>query len=83
MDNLISLEELKDLGSGKPATSQIARLDHEAFAEFSARALWNRREIDRPTIAQPLAVADSLRVEGNLQARSLAIQIEAACRAAL
>jgi hypothetical protein len=36
-----------------------------------------------PTPANALAITHSLRVEGNLQARRLAEQIEQACRAAL
>jgi hypothetical protein len=78
-----NIEELKDLGAGKSAPSGIARLYHQAFAEFGARALWNWREMDEPTIAQALAIADSLRTEGNKRARALAVQIEEACRAAL
>lgn len=77
------IEELKDLGAGKPASGDIARLYHLAFAEFGTRALWNWRQIEQPTIAQALTVADSLRIEGNKQARALAVQIEEACRAAI
>jgi hypothetical protein len=54
-----------------------------AFAEYSARALWNRRELETPTPADALVVARALRVEGNREARWLAEQIERACRAAL
>jgi hypothetical protein len=36
-----------------------------------------------PTPADALAIARSLRVEGNREARQLAEQIEQACRAAL
>jgi hypothetical protein len=36
-----------------------------------------------PTPADALAITRSLRVEGNLQARRLAEQIEQACRAAV
>jgi hypothetical protein len=46
-------------------------------------ALWNRRPSEKPTIAQALVVAESLRREGNLQSRALAYEIERACRAAL
>jgi hypothetical protein len=60
-----------------------ARAYHQAFAEFGTRALWNWRELDQPTITQALAIADSLRMEGNLAARALAVKIEEACRAAL
>jgi hypothetical protein len=47
------------------------------------QALWNRTPSDHPTIAQALVVAESLRREGNMKARPLAVQIEEACRAAL
>jgi hypothetical protein len=78
-----SIDELKDLGSGKPAPSEIVRLYRDAFAEYGTRALWSWRKIEQPTIAQALTIAESLRTEGNLKARSLAVQIERACRAAL
>jgi hypothetical protein len=55
-------------------------LYRRAFAEYGARALWNKREAD-PEDA--LVVARTLRVEGNREARRLAEQIERACRAAL
>jgi hypothetical protein len=83
MKDANSLEELKELGSRKPAPDEIVRLYDEAFAEYGARALWNWRQLERPTITQALAIADSLRIEGDRQARTLAIRIEAACRAAL
>ena len=54
-----------------------------AFTEFGTRALWNWRRLERPTITQALAIADSSRAEGNLTARALAVKIEAACRAAV
>jgi hypothetical protein len=58
-------------------------LYREAFADYGARALWNWRVIEQPTITQALAIAESLRVEGDLGARALAVRIEQACRAAL
>ncbi len=78
-----SIEDIKDLGSGKPAPSDVARLYYEAFAKFKSRALWNWREVDTPTITQALTIVESLRVEGNLEARALAFRIESACRAAV
>jgi len=66
-------------------TSQI-KLDfeslyHRAFAEHRVRALWNVREIEHPTREEALIITPRLRVEGNLNARRLAEQIEQACRA--
>jgi hypothetical protein len=77
------LEQLKDLGAGRPAPDEVLRLYRQAFAEFGTRALWNWRNMEQPTITQALAIAHSLKVEGNLKARALAIAIEQACRAAL
>ncbi len=83
MDDTRSLDELKDLGTGRAAPGDVVRLYRQAFANFGVRALWNWRDIEQPTITQALSIADSLRTEGNLQARGLAAQIEQACRAAL
>ncbi len=55
----------------------------QAFAEFGTRALWNWRQMEHPTITQALAIAASLKTEGDIKARALAIAIEQACRAAL
>jgi hypothetical protein len=77
------LDELKDLGAGRPAPEGVARLYHQAFDEYGTRALWNWRRMEQPTITQALAIAHSLKVEGDIKARALAIAIEQACRAAL
>ncbi len=78
-----NLEELKRLGAGQPAPEHVVALYRQAFVEFGAQSLWSRRPSDRPTIAQALIVAESLRREGNMKTRPLAAQIEEACRAAL
>jgi hypothetical protein len=83
MIDLRDLDDLKALGAGRPAPSEIARLYHQAFRDFGVQALWSRRPSARPTIAQALVIAENLRSEGNLQSRALASQIEQACRAAL
>jgi hypothetical protein len=77
------LEQLKDLGAGRAAPEAVVRLYQQAFAEFGTRALGSWRRMEHPTITQALAVADSLKVEGDVKARALAITIEQACRAAL
>jgi hypothetical protein len=58
-------------------------LYRQAFREFGTQALWSRRPSDAPTIAQAPVIAESLRREGNLNSRALAVAIEQACRAAL
>jgi hypothetical protein len=77
------LNELKELGAGRPAPEGIVALYRQAFDEFGAQALWSRRPSEHPTITQALAIAESLRREGNMKARQLVARIEAACRAAL
>ena len=54
-----------------------------AFQDFGAMALWNKRLLDSPEPEDALVVARALRIEGNLEARRLAEQIEQACRRAL
>ena len=61
----------------------FAILYRRAFEEFGAAALWSSRPVPDPTPADALAITNSLRVEGSLQARRLAEQIERACRAAV
>mgnify|MGYP001317808914 CR=1 FL=1 len=57
-------------------------LYRRAFEEFGAMALWNLRQLGEPTPEHALVIAGALRREGNLSARFLAEQIEAAGRAA-
>ena len=77
------LDQLKALGAGQPAPEAVVRLYRQAFADFGTRALWNWRDMEHPTITQALTIAGSLKAEGNLKARALAVEIEQACRAAL
>ena len=78
-----SFEQLKELGAGRAANVEIARLYHQAFRDFGTQSLWNRRPSEKPTITQALVVAENLRREGNLESRALASEIEQACRATL
>ena len=64
-------------------TDDFASLYRRAFAEFGARALWNKRLIEAPTKEDALVVARALRIEGNRAARELAEQMERACHAAV
>jgi hypothetical protein len=65
------------------AEGDCVSLYRRAFEQFGASALWSSTPVPDPTPADALAIAHSLRVEGNLQARRLAEQIEQVCRAAL
>jgi len=62
---------------------EFVTLYRRAFAEYKAQALWNMRVFDSPTLEDALVVARALRIEGDMQARSLAEQIERVCRAAV
>lgn len=71
----------KPAATGSPANDDIVGLYRRAFAEFGARALWNIKEFDEPTVPQMLAITRQLRTEGDMNARRLAEQIEQAARA--
>lgn len=58
-------------------------LYRRAFKEYGASALWSSRPVPEPTCEDALAITRSLRVEGDLNARRLAEQIEKACFAAV
>jgi hypothetical protein len=62
---------------------EFVSLYRRAFQEFGTLALWNKRFLDEPQPEDALVIARALRIEGNLDARRLAEQIEQACRAAI
>jgi hypothetical protein len=62
---------------------EFENLYHRAFADYKLRALWNVHEIEHPSPTEALTITRALRVEGDLNARRLAEQIEQACRGAL
>ena len=62
---------------------EFVNLYRRAFAEYGTQALWNRRMLPQPTHEDALVVARALRIEGDLDARKLAEQIEKVCRAPL
>jgi len=68
--------------SSQSPQPEYVQLYERAFREFGTMALWSSRPVPNPTPADALAITRSLRVEGNLDARRLAEQIEQACRAA-
>ena len=57
-------------------TEDFAALYRRAFREYGASALWSSRPVPNPTCEDALAITWSLRVEGDLQARRLAEEIE-------
>ncbi len=65
----------------RTAPDEVVALYRRAFAEHRARALWNIRQFETPTLAQALAITRQLRTEGDLAARRLAEEIETAARA--
>lgn len=73
----------KPILTASPASDDIVGLYRRAFAEFGARALWNIKEFDEPTVLQIVAITRQLRTEGDMDARRLAEQIEQAARAHL
>ena len=76
--------ELAKADTEKTSTKEeIVGLYRRAFAEFGARALWNIREFEDPTVGQVLAITRQLRTEGDMNTRRLAEQIEEAARAHL
>jgi hypothetical protein len=70
-----------DIVNTESIQPDFARLYRQAFEMYDARALWNKRFLEKPTKEDALVVARALRVEGNREARQLAEQIERACRA--
>jgi hypothetical protein len=66
-----------------PETEDFVSLYRRAFKDYGASALWSSSPVPEPTCEDALAITRSLRVEGDLNARRLAEQIEKACRAAV
>ena len=72
----------KSMSPEPPQSDDFASLYRCAFKEYGASALWSSRPMPNPTPEDALAITWSLRVEGDMNARRLAEQIEKACRAA-
>ena len=80
----LNIERAAPMTISEPGQApEFAILYRRAFEEFGSAALWSSKPVLDPTPADALAITRSLRVEGNLQARRLAEQIERACRAAV
>jgi len=60
---------------------ETERLYRQAFAEYSAVALWNMRPVTNPTLGAALAITSALRTYGSMDGRRLAEHIELLCRA--
>ncbi|MGO9269786.1 MAG: hypothetical protein ACLQOO_05950 [Terriglobia bacterium] len=71
------------MGDSTTEREDFVTLYRRAFEEFGASALWSSKPVPDPTPADAVAITHSLRVEGNLEARRLAEQIERLCRAAI
>ena len=61
-------------------TPRYVALYRQAFSDYGAWALWNKRPLDHPESADALVIARALRIEGDLAALRLAEQIEQACQ---
>ncbi len=83
MTDRLTVEELERRGAGLPAPEDLRALYREAFHDYGLRALWSSRPVGQPTLADLLAITESLRVEGGVAGRRLAERIIAGCRAAL
>lgn len=83
MSEVVTIDELKRNGAGRPAPENLRTLYRQAFRDYGLRALWSSRPVAEPTIADIVAITESLRVEGGIPGRRLAEQIVASCRAAL
>lgn len=60
--------------SAVPSQPEYVSLYHRAFKEFGAMALGSTRQFPDPTPEDALAITRSLRVEGDLKARRLAVK---------
>ena len=83
MTENLTVDEMKARGTDKPASEELRALYREAFERYGPRALWSSRAVAAPTIADLLAITESLRVEGGVPGRRLALRIIETCRAAL
>jgi hypothetical protein len=79
----IGIDDLKRLGAAIPAPDELRALYLEAFRTYGLRALWSSKPVEQPTLADLLAITESLRVEGGIPGRQLAETIVTGCRAAL
>jgi hypothetical protein len=79
----LTIEDLKRHGAATPAPADLRVLYQQAFRDYGLRALWSSRPVNEPTIADLLAITESLRVEGGIPGRRLAEQIVTPCRATL
>jgi hypothetical protein len=79
----VTLKENNTMSGELTQPADFVSLYRRAFEQFGVSALWSSKPVPDPTPADALAITHSLRVEGDLQARRLAEQIEQACRAAI
>ena len=68
-DQAFTVEELKARGAARPAPEDLRALYRDTFSRYGLRALWSSRPVENPTIADLLAITESLRVEGGVAGR--------------
>ena len=83
MEPKLTLDDIKLRGAATPAPAHLRALYREAFETYGVRALWSSRPVANPAIADVLAITETLRVEGGVAGRQLAMRIIEACRAAV
>ena len=67
-----------DMPLNRPAPPRLRELYDMAYDKFGAIALWSSKRQPLPTIEDVMAITNSLRTEGDLEARHLAELIEGA-----
>ena len=63
MTSRLTIDEMKALGAGTPAPEALRALYQQAFRTYGPRALWSSRPVQNPTVADLLAITESLRVD--------------------
>jgi len=70
-------QDLRECGSGIPASPDLLALYNQAFEQFGTAALWSCRHIPNPTVADVLVISGYLRRNGTMKCRELIGLIEA------
>ena len=78
----LTVSEMQARGAAIPASEPMRELYRDTFRRYGLHALWSSRPVADPTVADLLAITESLRVEGGIAGRRRALEIVSACRAA-